>query len=80
MQIKIRIPRFMERVWNRLGDWTNVPVYRFANDKEIRRLDIIMFITGILIAIYYVLFHGWQTAVIGVAMYIMVIMMALWIF
>jgi hypothetical protein len=80
MQIKIRIPRFIEQLWTRLGDWTNVPVYTFANGREILRLDIMLVIFGIFIAIYYLVVYSWQTAVIGVATYIMVVMMALWIF
>jgi hypothetical protein len=80
MQIKIRIPRFVEQLWVKMGEWSNVPVYTFANGKEILRLDILLVLFGILIAIYYLAVYSWQTAIIGVGLYIMVVMMALWIF
>jgi hypothetical protein len=80
MQIKIRIPRFVEQLWDRWGVWANTPVHTFANGKEILRLDILLVLFGILIAIFYLAVYSWQTAIIGVSMYIMVVMMALWIF
>jgi hypothetical protein len=80
MQIKIRIPRFVEQLWTRWGIWANVPVHTFANGREILRLDILLILFGILIAIYYLAVYSWQTAIIGVGLYIMVVMMALWIF
>jgi hypothetical protein len=80
MQIKIRIPRFIEQLWARWGNWANVPVYTFANGREILRLDILLVCFGILIAIYYWTVYSWMQALMGVAFYIMVLMMALWLF
>jgi hypothetical protein len=54
-----------------------VEIYRIGK-MDIRRLDVLLLFFGIGIAGYYYLFYGWQTAILGVAMYIMVLMVALW--
>jgi glucose-6-phosphate-specific signal transduction histidine kinase len=56
-----------------------VEIYRRKN-MEVRRLDVIFLVIGVSIWLYYYALYGWQTAVLGVAMYILVLMVALWMF
>jgi hypothetical protein len=79
VNIRIRVPRFLQKIWNILGDWSNVTIYQ-RGKIEIRRIDVILAIMGIGIAIYYLLVYSWQMAILGTGMYIMMVMMALWIF
>jgi hypothetical protein len=76
--MNIRIPRLVVRAWDIVGDWSNVPIYK-RGKHEIRRIDVALFVMGILIAVYYYTVYGWQMAAIGVLMYVMVMMMALWL-
>jgi len=57
--------------WETVSDWLNT-------DIKVRRIDIVLLLLGISIAVYYYVFYGWQAAVIGVAMYLMGVMIALW--
>jgi hypothetical protein len=68
---------WLKSTWTGLGEWSNVEIYRYKK-LEIRRLDVLLLLMGIGIAIYYYLFYTWQTMVLGVAMYVMVLMVALW--
>ena len=72
-------------------DWANVPIFHYkGNDPnnspytqaeiEIRRIDVLLMVMGIGIALFYWLFYSWQWAVLGTLFYIMVVMMALWMF
>jgi hypothetical protein len=79
MRIKIVIPRWFASRWERYTDWANVTIYERGR-LEIRRLDIQLALMGVLIAVYYFLVYSWQTAVIGVATYALMVMVALWMF
>lgn len=73
----MKMPAVLVRAWDALGDWSNVTVYERGR-IEVRRIDILMFVMGVLIFFYYLGFYGWQRAVMGELMYIMVVMVALW--
>lgn len=54
-------------------DWLNAPlVWRF------RRIDVVIAIGGILCTAYYWYVGGWQGALYGALMYIMMTMIGLW--
>ena len=58
-------------------NWLNEPVYR-NGQLEVRRIDVLLFILGSGIATHYWLFYGWQWAILGTLMYIMVVMVSMW--
>lgn len=57
--------------WETVSDWLNA-------DVVFRRIDVLLVLIGISIAVYYYVFYGWQAAVISTAMYLMGVMIALW--
>lgn len=77
MKVRVVIPRFVSRLWDATGDWTNEPVYT-RGKIEARRIDVLLALFGIGIFLYYLVFHNWQMAVLSTLSYIMVIMMSLW--
>lgn len=60
------------------GDWLNEPVYQHGR-FEVRRIDVLLFILGCGIATHYWLFYGWQWAVMGTLMYVLVAMVSIWL-
>lgn len=76
-----RLPLYgwLTTTWQAFTAWSNVEIYKYKK-LEIRRLDILLLALGVSIALYYYLFYGWQTAVLGTGMYLMVLMCALWLF
>lgn len=76
--MKIRIPHFVVRAWDITGDWSNVAIYTRGN-FEVRRIDIVLAVAGLACMGWYGYTSGWQGALLGGAMYVMVLMMALWI-
>jgi hypothetical protein len=80
--MKIPLPSLPPRVraiFDRYLDWVNVAIWTRGR-IEIRRLDVLLVLMGILIAIYYLVVYSWQTALIGIATYILMVMVALWMF
>lgn len=69
--------KWLTSIWKSFVRWSNVTIYE-RGKLEIRRLDILLLILGASIAIYYAVFYGWQTAVLGVLMYILVIFVSVW--
>lgn len=59
-----------------MSAWLNLPISR---RYDLRRIDIILVLFAIFIALFYWLFYSWQWAVLGVLMYTMVLMVALWL-
>jgi hypothetical protein len=76
--MNIRIPRFVVRAWDRLGDWSNVPLWTRGR-LEVRRIDIILALGFIGCVTWYAITAGWQTAIMGGVMYLVVMAMALWL-
>lgn len=62
---------------NFFSEWANMPIYE-NRYIELRRIDMLLFVLGSLIASYYWIFYGWRMAVIGTLMYILVVMAAIW--
>jgi hypothetical protein len=76
--MRIPIPRFILTAWDAFGVWSNVPIHRFGR-FELRRIDILLVFFGVFCAGYYWLVAGWLGALQGLAMYLFVLMIALWI-
>jgi hypothetical protein len=73
--MRFRIPNWITTIWDAFGDWANVPVAR-----SIRRIDIILALGGFICVGWYAYTSGWQGAILGAAMYILVVMISLWMF
>jgi glucose-6-phosphate-specific signal transduction histidine kinase len=65
--------KYLGSAWAPFQDWLNVPIYRKA-----RRIDVVLVIFGIFCVSYYWYTSGWQGALLGGLMYIMMLMIALW--
>jgi hypothetical protein len=74
----MRIPRFVSRASTAFGDWANVPIWTLGR-HEIRRIDVMIVLGGILCASYYYWTGGWLFALQGLALYIFIVMVAMWI-
>lgn len=75
--MQIRIPK-TPRWFGRYLDWINRPIYT-KNKIEIRRIDVALALGFVGCVSYYWIMSGWQGAVLGGAMYVMALMMALWL-
>jgi glucose-6-phosphate-specific signal transduction histidine kinase len=82
--MRIPIPSLPPRaraLFERYTEWINVPIWRSPEGRlTFRRIDVLLLFFGIAITVYYYVFYGWQTAIIGTSMYVLVLMAALWIF
>lgn len=77
MRIKIRLPQWLESAWDRYMAWVNVPLWTRGR-FEVRRIDVGLAI-GFVICVAYYSMYGWQSALAGGAMYVLMAMIALWI-
>lgn len=77
--MKVYVPLWLERGWTAFGEWANVAVWSRGR-LEVRRIDVLLFFLGTFIMAYYWLFYGSRWAVAGTLMYVLVAMMALWMF
>jgi hypothetical protein len=75
--VKIKIPYPLVRAWDRMGDWSNVPVYRTGN-FEIRRIDIFLTFGFLFSVAYYGYTLGWRGALLGGVSYLVVAAVCLW--
>lgn len=75
--IRIRIPHFVTTVWDAFGEWANVAIWSRGH-LEVRRIDVLLVFAGLFCSGYYWWASGWQGALAGGAMYVLVAMMALW--
>jgi len=81
--MRIRIPRFLARWWDRYGDWGNVPVWQrtvFGRHLEVRRLDIQVAIGFLFTVAYSWVSSGWFEALRQGTLFIFIAMVALWFF
>lgn len=81
--MRIRIPRFLTRWWDRYGDWANVPVWQrtvFGLHLEVRRLDIQVAIGFLFTVGYSWVSAGWFEALRQGTLFIFLGMVALWFF
>jgi hypothetical protein len=59
-----------------ISHWFNTP----TNERlDIRRIDVLLFTLGVVIAGTYWLLYGWQWAIMGTMMYALGTMIALWL-
>jgi hypothetical protein len=78
--MKIRIPSLPPRAqaaFDRYLDWVNVAIWSRGR-FELRRIDIVLALGGIVCVGWYTYTSGWQGAILGAAMYVMVAMISLW--
>jgi glucose-6-phosphate-specific signal transduction histidine kinase len=73
--MRIPIPRRLTSCWDAFCRWGDVNV-----SPRIRRIDLLLVALGIVCVGYYWIAAGWEGALAGGLMYVMMAMMALWIF
>jgi hypothetical protein len=77
--MQIRIPNFVARAHKAAEEWVNVPIID-RGKIYIVRLDLIIASTAVAIGSYYLAFHSWPMAVIGVLSFLMMAIVSMWIF
>lgn len=75
--MRVHVPLWLERGWTAFGEWANVAVWSRGR-LEVRRIDVLLVLAGLFCVGYYWWTSGWQGALAGGAMYVLVAMMALW--
>lgn len=73
----LRSDGWLMTMWSAFGNWSNVEIYTYKK-LEIRRIDVLLVLLGCSIAIYYLIFYSWQMSLLGLLLYIMAVMCALW--
>jgi hypothetical protein len=74
----VKIPYPVLRAWDRWSAWINVPIWAYKR-IEVRRIDVLLVFFGIFCTGYYYWTSGWLGALQGLAMYVLVVMIALWL-
>lgn len=77
-RMKVPVPHFLATIFDAFGDWANVPIWQRGR-LEVRRIDVILVLAGIFCVSWYGYTGGWQGALAGGAMYVLVAMTALWV-
>lgn len=77
--MRIPIPRFVVRAWDRFGDWGNIIIWQRGR-WYLYRIDLFIAFGFVFCVGYYWLVTGWRGALQGAAFYIFVSMCALWFF
>jgi hypothetical protein len=76
----MRIPLPAIPQWfNHLLDWVNVPFYK-RDRFEVRRIDVALVFFGVACVSWYAWTGGWQGALVGGSMYVLVTMIVFWFF
>jgi hypothetical protein len=81
VRIKITIPPRLATAWDSFSEWINVPIYRStlrARPFELRRIDVVL-VFFFFVCVGYGYTRGWQGALAGGAMYVLMVMTALWL-
>lgn len=65
--------------WEPYGDWLNKPWDTSLFPAKVRRIDVILALIGIGVALWYWTIGGWQLALMGALLYLMFLMIGLWI-
>jgi hypothetical protein len=76
MNIRIPIPAWLLRIWDRFGDWGNVLVWSWRRWYLVR-LDLLLAASFVLSASYYGYSYGWRGAAQSAGMFTFVAMCAL---
>ena len=79
MQLRIKIPEWATRRWDKFGDWANVSAWR-RGPVDVRRIDLLISAGGVICVVYYWLQGGWLSALAGGLFYVMIVMISLWFF
>lgn len=82
MNLKItllRLPARLAKAFNAWMLWINIPIY-MRRKIEVRRIDVLLVVLGALCGVYYYLQSGWLGAAQGVALYVFVVLVSLWMF
>ena len=58
--------------WEAVSDWLNA-------DLKARRIDAVLLFAGIFCVTYYYWTSGWQGALLGGLMYVMMVMISVWL-
>lgn len=66
------------RWFARYLDWVNEPIWTRAR-FELRRVDVMIVIGGIICVAWYGYTGGWMGAIMGAALYALVAMISLWL-
>ena len=72
--MRIPIPHHLAASWDAFCRWGDVNVTR-----RIRRIDLLLVALGIACVLYYWISAGWEGALAGGLMYVMMAMIALWV-
>jgi|KBSMisStaDraftv2_1062788.scaffolds.fasta_scaffold107947_3 glucose-6-phosphate-specific signal transduction histidine kinase len=72
--MRITIPRRLASSWDAFCRWGDVNVSR-----GIRRIDLLLVALGFVCVGYYWIIAGWEGALAGGLMYVMMAMIALWV-
>lgn len=67
----------MPRWFDRYLTWINLPIIPHS---RVRRIDIGLAIGFVGCVAYYAITTGWQGALVGGLLYIMMVMLAIWVF
>jgi hypothetical protein len=78
MKIRIPIPRWMARRYQPFDNWLN-EVAVAPRHYEVRRIDILIALGLVACVTYYWVTTGWQGAILGGLLYILITMIALWL-
>jgi len=75
--MNIKVPAVIANAWDITHHWGYKPIYEIKGFK-IRRIDPIIVLTGIGIALYYWWTSGFIGALIGLSMFTLVAMFCMW--
>ena len=64
---------------SRYTELINRPIYTHGK-IEVRYIDVMLGLIAVFIGVFYLAVYSWQWAVLGVLTYVMVVMMAVWLF
>jgi len=76
--VRVPLPR-MPAAFLRYLDWINQPIYERGRIR-VTRIDVLLVVFGIVCVSYYYWTSGWVGALQGGALYVMMVMIALWMF
>lgn len=77
--MQFRAPRFLTRAFDRLRLWGDKPVWRLK-PLTIRRLDVLIALSGAICVGYYFWTGGWLLALQGAVLWLLVLMIVLYFF
>jgi hypothetical protein len=70
--------KWVIKVWDRAGDWVNFPLYKWGNNHELRRIDVVLILGGCALFAYGFYYASWIGGIQVLAGYAMMVMIGLW--